>query len=122
MTKPAASVSTSVSVPVWGTAEPLKTITRSDINIQTVRDEEEECIWEFRQPLPVYHDWYMGFPGNFCKRCGCDDPMELCMGGCDLSPSDENGYPNPFECPVHGNRELFLCPAKEEVWSRILGR
>ena len=25
------------------------------------------------------HKWYMGWPGNFCLKCGADDPIELAM-------------------------------------------
>lgn len=57
------------------------------------------------------HDWYMDWPGNYCKRCGCDDPAELCLGGCSLAPSDENGMPDPSRCPVHGDPKLWECDA-----------
>jgi hypothetical protein len=24
----------------------------------------------------IPHDWALSWPGNFCKRCGIDDPLE----------------------------------------------
>jgi hypothetical protein len=47
------------------------------------------------------HTW-SGWPGAWCFDCGCEDPFEACMGGCDQAPSDEMGYPEPSRCPIHG--------------------
>ena len=69
------------------------------------------------------HDWSLGWPGCYCKRCGADDPAEMCIGTCDLAPIDDEGYPDPFRCPEHGiyNTEWWDCqghlPAGPEVKS-----
>lgn len=60
------------------------------------------------------HDWALSWPGNYCKDCGCDDPGEMCMGGCAQAPSDENGYPDVMKCPVHGLKSgLWHCKVPE---------
>ena len=47
------------------------------------------------------HDWNMGWPGNFCKACGIDDPGELCLA-------------DDCRCPCHDEiwRQYWLlgCP------------
>lgn len=57
------------------------------------------------------HKWHMSWPGNTCVRCGADDPVEQCMGICDLAPPDENGYPDPRKCPEHSKPEYWECLA-----------
>jgi hypothetical protein len=58
------------------------------------------------------HDWNLSWPGNTCKRCFADDPAEQCIADCKQAPLDEDGYPNPSECPVHGiDSGLWECPA-----------
>lgn len=101
------SVTMSVREPVWETLEPSRTITTEAINLQMVKDEEDEVMPKPKQR----HDWYMCFPGNYCKRCYCDDPAEYCVGCCSKAPSDEHGYPNPALCPEHGvhNDDLWVC-------------
>ena len=56
------------------------------------------------------HEWALTWPGNFCKRCGCDDPMEQCMADCKQCPVDEQGWPDPGKCPEHMKDEYWDCP------------
>jgi hypothetical protein len=30
--------------------------------------------------MTVEHQWKRSWPGNFCVRCGYDDPFEQCVG------------------------------------------
>ena len=33
--------------------------------------------------------WWSGWPGAYCMKCGDDDLMEICLGGCKCSCHDE---------------------------------
>lgn len=51
----------------------------------------------------VGHNW-SGFPGAWCLNCGAECWTEICVGTCDVAPLDIEGYPDPGQCPVHGNQ------------------
>jgi hypothetical protein len=69
---------------------------------------------------PPAHSWVLGWPGNFCTRCGLDDPVEVSLGcpQCYVpcSPEDEERDPQPrvcAECQPRWDAAKAPCPAQE---------
>lgn len=60
------------------------------------------------------HKWNLSWPGNFCRKCGADDPMELCVAdGHDTFVFDDNGNPiGTKPCP-EGCTYKSDCPVED---------
>lgn len=61
------------------------------------------------------HQW-SGWPGAYCMKCGCDDPMEFAIANGHYDPYDEKWLSDEGQALYTGSRGAQPCPVSDEAY------